>query len=87
MSASSDKQALNIAVLTVSDTRTEATDTSGHYLVESLRTAGHRLAEKAIAIDDIYQLRAIVSRSTPSPGSIPRAPSTDGWSRAKRGSE
>jgi len=62
MSASSDKQALNIAVLTVSDTRTEATDTSGHYLVESLRTAGHRLAEKAIAIDDIYQLRAIVSR-------------------------
>lgn len=62
MSASTEKQSLNIAVLTVSDTRTEANDTSGQYLVESLRAAGHRLAEKAIAIDDVYQLRAIVSR-------------------------
>ena len=62
MSASADKKPLNIAVLTVSDTRTEATDTSGQYLVESLRAAGHTLAEKAIVIDDIYQLRAIVSR-------------------------
>jgi molybdenum cofactor biosynthesis protein B len=62
MSASSDRQSLNIAVLTVSDTRTEATDTSGQYLVESLRTAGHTLVEKAIVVDDVYQLRAIVSR-------------------------
>lgn len=62
MSASSDRKSLNIAVLTVSDTRTEATDTSGQYLVESLRAAGHALAEKAIVIDDVYQLRAIVSR-------------------------
>ena len=62
MSTSSDKKSLNIAVLTVSDTRTEATDTSGQYLVESLRSAGHTLVEKAIVIDDIYQLRAIVSR-------------------------
>ncbi len=62
MSASSDRKSLNIAVLTVSDTRTEATDTSGQYLVESLRAAGHALAEKAIVIDDVYQLRAVVSR-------------------------
>lgn len=52
---------LNIAVLTVSDTRTEATDTSGQYLADAVREAGHHLREKAIVIDDKYQLRAIVS--------------------------
>ncbi|SJL82761.1 molybdenum cofactor biosynthesis protein B [Vibrio palustris] len=55
-------QAANIAVLTVSDTRTEDDDTSGQYLVESLKDAGHRLAEKKIAIDDRYLIRAIVSQ-------------------------
>ncbi len=55
-------QPLNIAVLTVSDTRTEANDTSGQTLVERVKTAGHQLAEKAIVIDDVYQLRAVVSR-------------------------
>jgi molybdenum cofactor biosynthesis protein B len=53
---------LNIAVLTVSDTRDENTDKSGALLVERLKTAGHRLAEKAIVRDDIYAIRAIVSR-------------------------
>jgi molybdenum cofactor biosynthesis protein B len=53
---------LNIAVLTVSDTRDERTDKSGALLVERLKTAGHRLAEKAIARDDVYAIRAIVSR-------------------------
>jgi molybdenum cofactor biosynthesis protein B len=53
---------LSIAVLTVSDTRTEATDKSGALLVERLTSAGHRLAEKAIVRDDIYAIRAIVSR-------------------------
>jgi molybdopterin adenylyltransferase len=53
---------LNIAVLTVSDTRDELTDKSGALLVERLRTAGHRLAEKAIVRDDVYAIRAIVSR-------------------------
>lgn len=62
MTAATERKSLNIAVLTVSDTRTEANDTSGQYLVESLRAAGHALAEKAIAVDDVYQLRAIVSR-------------------------
>jgi len=53
---------LNIAVLTVSDSRNEAEDNSGRVLVERLQEAGHRLAEKLIVPDDIYQLRAVVSR-------------------------
>ena len=53
---------LEIAVLTVSDTRDEKTDKSGAVLVERLRAAGHRLAEKAIVRDDVYAIRAIVSR-------------------------
>lgn len=55
-------QPLNIAVLTVSDTRTESTDTSGQTLVERATTAGHHIVEKAIVIDDVYQLRAIASK-------------------------
>ena len=43
---------VNIAVLTVSDTRTEETDTSGALLVERLTKAGHILAEKAIVTDE-----------------------------------
>ncbi|MHB1565851.1 MAG: molybdenum cofactor biosynthesis protein B [Acidiferrobacter sp.] len=53
---------ITIAVLTVSDTRTEATDTSGRALVERLTQAGHVLAEKALVRDDRYQLRALVSQ-------------------------
>ncbi|WP_111977673.1 molybdenum cofactor biosynthesis protein B [Algibacillus agarilyticus] len=52
---------LNMAVLTVSDTRTEETDTSGQYLVSALTEAGHVLADKKIVIDDIYQMRAALS--------------------------
>ncbi len=54
--------ALNIAVLTVSDTRTETNDTSGQGLVDSLQQEGHRLAAKAIVKDDIYQIRANLSQ-------------------------
>jgi len=53
---------LNIAVMTVSDTRTEATDTSGDTLVNLLTEAGHRLAEKRIVPDDIYRVRAVISQ-------------------------
>ena len=53
---------LNIAVMTVSDTRTEANDTSGDTLVNLLTGAGHTLAEKCMVADDIYQIRAAVSR-------------------------
>jgi molybdenum cofactor biosynthesis protein B len=54
--------ALQIAVLTVSDSRTEETDTSGKLLVERLLAAGHQLAEKEIVADDIYRVRAVLSR-------------------------
>lgn len=53
---------LRIAVLTISDTRDERNDTSGQALIEALQKDGHRLAERAIVRDDIYQMRAIVSR-------------------------
>ena len=53
---------LEIAVLTVSDSRTETTDTSGKVLVQRLTAAGHRLAEKLIVPDDIYRIRAAISR-------------------------
>lgn len=52
---------LQVAVLTVSDTRSIDTDTSGQYLVDQLSGAGHVLADRAIVIDDIYQIRARVS--------------------------
>ncbi|QBQ54189.1 molybdenum cofactor biosynthesis protein B [Nitrosococcus wardiae] len=53
---------LTIAVLTVSDTRTEETDRSGKLLAERLQAAGHQLAEKAIVADNVYYIREIVSR-------------------------
>jgi molybdenum cofactor biosynthesis protein B len=52
---------LSIAVLTVSDTRTDETDKSGALLVERITSAGHRVAEKRIVIDDVYAIRATVS--------------------------
>ncbi|MBE9048623.1 molybdenum cofactor biosynthesis protein B [Pleurocapsales cyanobacterium LEGE 10410] len=53
---------LKIAVLTVSDSRTEADDKSGKILVDNLTTAGHFLAEKTIVTDNIYQIRAVISK-------------------------
>lgn len=52
---------LNIAVMTVSDSRTEADDKSGNLLVDRISQAGHMLADKKIVADNIYQLRAIAS--------------------------
>ena len=43
---------VNIAVLTVSDTRSEADDTSGHTLAEMIAAAGHKIAAKRIVRDD-----------------------------------
>ena len=48
---------LRIAVLTVSDTRTEDSDTSGRTLVERLTTVGHELAGRAIVTDDVEAIR------------------------------
>lgn len=53
---------LNIAILTVSDSRTLAEDTSGQYLVDQLKEAGHQLADRELIPDDIYQIRAVLSR-------------------------
>ncbi len=52
---------LNIAVLTISDTRTEAEDTSGKLLQERIQQAGHQMYGKKIVADDIYQIRAVIS--------------------------
>ncbi|MDX1805123.1 MAG: molybdenum cofactor biosynthesis protein B [Alcanivorax sp.] len=52
---------LALAVLTVSDTRTPETDTSGDLLVDRLQAAGHHLQARLIVRDDIYQLRKVVS--------------------------
>lgn len=52
---------LNVAVLTVSDSRTEANDSSGQYLREAAEHAGHRVVAKNIVRDDVYQLRAVLS--------------------------
>ncbi|MBX2824356.1 MAG: molybdenum cofactor biosynthesis protein B [Gammaproteobacteria bacterium] len=53
---------LQIAVLTISDTRGEAEDVSGKLLVSELSSAGHENYEKAIVRDDKYQIREVVSR-------------------------
>ena len=53
---------LRISVLVISDTRTEETDTSGKIFAERLTEEGHSLAEKCIVPDDIYQIRAVLSR-------------------------
>jgi molybdenum cofactor biosynthesis protein B len=61
MSAASEFVALNLCVLTVSDTRTADNDTSGGYLCDALLAAGHRLHARNIVADNRYRLRAIVS--------------------------
>jgi len=53
---------LNIAVLTVSDTRNIETDQSGAYLISGLEVEGHLLTERTIVKDDIYQIRAKLSQ-------------------------
>lgn len=53
---------INVAVMTVSDTRTPANDTSGDVLASSLQQAGHHVADRKIVKDDIYQIRAVLSQ-------------------------
>ena len=62
MTAAPDFIPLSLCVLTVSDTRTLADDSSGTYLAEALTDAGHRLHARAVLPDDRYQLRALVSQ-------------------------
>ena len=53
--------ALKIAVLTVSDSRTLAEDSTGQYLVDQRTATGHQLADRQLITDDIYKIRAVVS--------------------------
>jgi molybdenum cofactor biosynthesis protein B len=53
---------LNIAVLTISDTRALADDKSGTTLADRLTAAGHTLAARDIAIDDVEAIRAVVRK-------------------------
>jgi molybdenum cofactor biosynthesis protein B len=61
MTAYQEFIALNIAVLTVSDSRTPDNDTSGDILVAHLETEGHVTFARALVKDDIYQIRAVTS--------------------------
>ena len=53
---------LNIAVLTISDTRSVADDKSGTTLVDRLTAAGHKLAAREIVQDDVEAIRTVVRR-------------------------
>ena len=76
-------QPLRIAVLTVSDTRTEETDKSGGLLVERLAAAGHVLADAAIVADEVEAIRGQVRRWADDP-SIDVILSTGGTGFAPR---
>src|SRR5258705_9334917 len=53
---------LNIAVLTISDTRSLSDDKSGTTLVDRLTAAGHKLAAREIVTDDVEAIRAIIKK-------------------------
>lgn len=57
----STRRFLKIAVLTISDSRCFQTDSSGSWLQEAIENDGHELVDRKIVVDDIYQMRAIVS--------------------------
>ncbi len=65
--ASLEFSPLQLAVLTVSDTRDLASDSSGELLVTALKAAGHHLADRQLVKDDIYQIRAVLSQWIASP--------------------
>src|SRR6476619_6272405 len=53
---------LNIAVLTMSDTRSLADDKSGATLADRLTAAGHKLAAREIVTDDVEAIRAVIRK-------------------------
>ena len=61
MTGNGGNKALGVSVLTVSDTRTQDNDTSGDFLAAAAKASGHRLCERDIVKDDIYQIRAVTS--------------------------
>ena len=58
----SEFQALQIAVMTVSDRRDASEDSSGDYLRGAALEAGHEVVDHAIVPDNLYRIRATVSR-------------------------
>jgi molybdenum cofactor biosynthesis protein B len=61
VSADNEFIPVNIAVMTVSDTRTPDTDTSGQYLEDALLEEGHVLMDRVLVKNDIYHIRAVLS--------------------------
>jgi molybdenum cofactor biosynthesis protein B len=59
---------LKVAVMTISDTRTDETDTSGHILADRVKEAGHALADKAIVPDEVNAIRAVMRKWIADPG-------------------
>ena len=55
-------KAINISVLTISDSRTIEQDDSGEYLVSALEEQGHVLSDRKICKDNLYEIRAIISQ-------------------------
>ena len=53
---------VNVAILTVSDTRDTSNDTSGDFLVAAIEADGHKLVDRKLVKDDIYLLRAVISQ-------------------------
>ena len=68
MSSSDTFIPLRLALLTVSDTRSRDNDTSGDYLADAMREAGHELAARELLPDDIYRVRAAVAAWIADPG-------------------
>lgn len=62
MTASGEFSPLGVAVLTVSDTRDESSDSSGQYLRKAATGAGHEITDHRIVKDDIYAIRSILSQ-------------------------
>ena len=65
---------LNIAVLTISDTRSREDDKSGTTLADRLTAAGHVLAAREIIVDDVDAIRIIISDGSPTRASMPSSP-------------
>jgi len=68
--ASADKPRISLecAVLTISDSRTAANDSSGDYLAQSLQDAGHHCAARALSSGNLYQIRKMLSDWIADPG-------------------
>jgi molybdenum cofactor biosynthesis protein B len=62
MASNSEFVSLGVAVLTVSDTRGPENDTSGDFLAQAAAEQGHQIAERALVPDDVYQIRAVLSK-------------------------